>query len=1010
MVMLDGLRTPFLVVTAAVTGWWALSTQARQQVLLLTESADKVALSLGTEWQSLGPFPAGMREQAFGALFCTAFASIQDLVKDPSASLPSTYGYLNGSVPLQRFTAEPEINSKVKGGRPIRHKLALHDANVDWTGPRTTAGWSSQQWESLVWTDLNLTAQEGVSDVLLVINVDKGAEFALLPADSGSAVPLRWHNGDLYSYNEAPTPLRPMSAKEAASVPLPHLIRVAAGCYKLLVRALYEIRLFGDPDHSEPTGVPNMEVGIHIEVLSSRPDSKAASAVVVQGALLRQADIVGGQFAGHGLGLGIRNEGSQPVIVEAVRGLGPLAKFLVPALPRRDLAIEALQTRPVFVHIEQLAPVPMTFTSSGVVELEIEVVLRSSNPSMTTQKLSVCFALRSRPSPFSSGGRRLSARDASYTFTYPTADGALEHAIAIPPQSPPIYARDQSKSVVLGLHGAGVEATDPAWASSFIRHPTSWIVLPTGRASWGYDWQLSSSSAATLALHTLSHRLYGLPPELEYRQLWHFDPSSIYVLGHSNGGQGANQYISHFPDKVIGGAVLAGYIKVRDYVSFDWGTSHHVADPALIGILSTSLSTFENDLHASNMVATPLLYKYGKEDDNVPTWHSRTMAALIQSWNARSSKSSAVQSFVSVSEVPARGHWWDTIIQEKDVQLHLNRTLEIKEAKLQSFTLSSANPAEVGSMQGFRIIELEVPGRLARLSVEFVPSEETGPEQKISVKTFGVQAFSIAVNKTAWRNSSFQASLSVSVNNQAVRLSSQADGQTLLFERGQDGSFACASAPEDVGGLAGLGYVRPIGPAIRILSTPAPLLLVLPTRTSQDSRQHYKSAALRIAHDALLYGHIDSEIVSDVAALEMVATTNDGANATLGNIVILGGPMENLLAEHMLNQNPSPITFLNSGQLRVRDRTFADPSTGLLMLQPHPVTHQRSENLALLLYGNDASGIERAAKLFPVRTGLSVPEWIVIGPEADWSGIGAILGAGWFDRRWQWSESMSWLA
>ncbi|CEH16659.1 hypothetical protein CBOM_06587 [Ceraceosorus bombacis] len=939
-----------------------------------------------------------------------ATASIQDLVKDPPASLPSTYGYLNGSVPLQTFTAEPENNHKAKGGRAIRHKLALHHPNVDWTGPRTTTGWSSQQWESLAWTDLNLTAQEGVSHVLLAINVDKGAEFALLPADSDSAVPLRWHNGDLYSYNEAPTPLRRMSAEEAAGVPLPHLIRVAPGSYKLLVRVLYEIRLLGDPDSSQPTGVPNVEVGIHIELLSSRPGSEAASAIVVHGALLRQADIVGGHFAGHGLGLGIRNEGSHPVIVEAVRALGPLAKFLVPTLPRRDLAIEALQTRSVFVHIQQLAPVPMTFNSSGLVELEVEVFLRSSNPGMATQKLSVSFALRSRPSPFSSAGRHLSARDASYTFTYPTADGALEHAVAIPPHSPPSYARGQSRPVVLGLHGAGVEATDSAWASSFTRHPTSWIVLPTGRTSWGYDWQLTSSSAATLALDTLSHHLYGLPPELEYRELWHFDPSSIYVLGHSNGGQGANQYISHVPDKVIGGAVLAGYIKIRDYVSFDWGTSHHVADPALIGILSTSLSTFENDLHASNMVGTPLLYKYGKEDDNVPTWHSRSMAALVQSWNARSFESLATQSFVSVSEVPARGHWWDTIIQEHDVQLHLNRTFEIQQSKLQSFTLSCANPAEIGSMQGFRIIELEIPGRLARLSVEFHTSEETWPEQKVSVKTFGVQAFSIAVNRLAWRNSSFEAPLSVSVNNRAVHLSGQADSHTLLFERQQDGSFACANAPKDVGGLAGLGYVRPIGPAIRILSTPAPLLLVLPTRASQVSREHYKSAALRIAHDALLYGHTDSEIVPDVAALEMVATINDSANATLGNIVILGGPMENLLAEYMFSQNPSPITFLNDGQVRVRDRTFADPSTGLLMLQPHPVTHQRSQDLALLLCGNDASGIERAAKLFPVRTGLSVPEWIVIGPEADWSGIGAILGAGWFDRRWQWSESMSWLA
>lgn len=77
----------------------------------------------------------------------------------------------------------------------------------------------------------------------------------------------------------------------------------------------------------------------------------------------------------------------------------------------------------------------------------------------------------------------------------------------------------------------------------------------------GYDWQLGSRSAAMLALESLARHLYGVPSETSSQESWRFDPNTVFVIGHSNGGQGALHCISHFPDRIIGGAVLAGYIK-----------------------------------------------------------------------------------------------------------------------------------------------------------------------------------------------------------------------------------------------------------------------------------------------------------------------------------------------------------------------------------------------------------------------------------------------------------------
>ncbi|CAG8719794.1 5679_t:CDS:2 [Acaulospora colombiana] len=57
----------------------------------------------------------------------------------------------------------------------------------------------------------------------------------------------------------------------------------------------------------------------------------------------------------------------------------------------------------------------------------------------------------------------------------------------------------------------------------------------------------------------------------------------------------------------------------------------------------------------------------------------------------------------------------------------------------------------------------------------------------------------------------------------------------------------------------------------------------------------------------------------------------------------------------------------------------------------------------------DEDGLERIFRLFPLRTGIMIPEWIVTGPKADLLGAGGLLGAGYWGRSWEWNENISWL-
>ena len=60
-------------------------------------------------------------------------------------------------------------------------------------------------------------------------------------------------------------------------------------------------------------------------------------------------------------------------------------------------------------------------------------------------------------------------------------------------------------------------------------------------------------------------------------------------------------------------------------------------------------------------------------------------------------------------------------------------------------------------------------------------------------------------------------------------------------------------------------------------------------------------------------------------------------------------------------------------------------------MHEHPTS---ATSLAMFVSATSPDGLDRIMRLFPLRTGVPVPEWIVVGPDADTKGAGGILGAG----------------
>ncbi len=174
----------------------------------------------------------------------------------------------------------------------------------------------------------------------------------------------------------------------------------------------------------------------------------------------------------------------------------------------------------------------------------------------------------------------------------------------------------------------------------------------------------------------------------------------------------------------------------------------------------------------------------------------------------------------------------------------------------------------------------------------------------------------------------------------------------------------------------------PTGRIANLLTTSAPMVIVIPDRTPS----RLLSAALRIAHALDLYHKLDAEIVDDEEAMRRLKEGLLG----LGNMVILSSGKLSAFATTILDKRQTPFG-VRGGSLELRGRLLNEPSMATLFLHPHPVD---ANSLVLFIYGADLSGLERGLRLFPIRTGVTVPDWIVIGSPADERGSGGVQGAG----------------
>mgnify|MGYP002623732475 FL=1 len=199
-------------------------------------------------------------------------------------------------------------------------------------------------------------------------------------------------------------------------------------------------------------------------------------------------------------------------------------------------------------------------------------------------------------------------------------DGSLQEYSVLAPE------HEEGAGIVLSLHGAGVDAYDQA--RSYSRKKDLWIVAPTNRRPFGFDWQ---DWGRADAYEVLAHALTWTGA----------DPRRVYLTGHSMGGHGTWHLAANDPDRFLAIAPSAGWCSFDTYT----GRPPAAREEPWRGADGASLTLDPVD----NLAALPTFILHGEKDDNVPLSEARRMeAALRVSGGAP-----------EVHAQAGAGHWWD---------------------------------------------------------------------------------------------------------------------------------------------------------------------------------------------------------------------------------------------------------------------------------------------------------------------------------------------------------------
>ncbi|KAF9301492.1 hypothetical protein BGZ74_006629 [Mortierella antarctica] len=616
-------------------------------------------IEINHHWVTLGPFPTGMREQDFGADPLEAYGGFRSLEYDPEARYPSE---------LARF------GSVTWSGTEQDDEGWVHVIypDVEWQFNQMFMGWSFNQYQA--WARSSFQVPD-------LAPQDK-------PLTSEFLVPITiqcTNVGDFYVDDER------LSGDWYGYDLTRHVLRLAPGStHTLSVRLAHEVRIFGGVILPPPS-----KFRCVLEAVGASGAGDGSGEVHVQvvteghGGIILM-DVVDGVVAGDLISVALRNVGAESVRITEVKVVHGSERFVAQLRDDSEtLSISPTVHRPLAIQLVLKDNADL----AGKLEFSLEFSFVIDNNRKANVRTDVLELQKKTWGEI-------------YKYTFTDFDGTVHYAAAFPPSRP--EAISTSAPILVALHGAGREVeTSPFWLQEYQQRENTWIVLPTGRSPWGYDWHGASIKNVMNALESLAQHLPGVPSELRGLAGIRPDPERLFIAA----------------------TPAAGYVNIKQYAPYSNWLSNSYTDSYLRGILGSAIAEYDNDVYMSNTVGIPILARVGSADDNVPPFSSRKMVRLGQ-------ENSHNRSGIRLSEVAGEGHWFTGILHGTIVQEFLRDHLNDDVASSNNprdvgprevgayppfpshFEITTINPGSMGSKGGIQIEQLQIPFRKGSIKVQ----------------------------------------------------------------------------------------------------------------------------------------------------------------------------------------------------------------------------------------------------------------------------------------------------
>jgi dienelactone hydrolase len=195
------------------------------------------------------------------------------------------------------------------------------------------------------------------------------------------------------------------------------------------------------------------------------------------------------------------------------------------------------------------------------------------------------------------------------------------------------HADSERYALIFTLHGASVRAEGQA--DAYKPKPWAFIVAPTNRRPFGFDWQDWG-------------RLDALEVLDEVKARYPIDPDRVYLTGHSMGGHGVWQVGLAHPDRFAAIGPGAGWTSFELYIPWFLQRSNIFAEPGQVAVRNQALREDATLNFVENAANLPAFIFQGGADDNVPPTHPRMLVSRLDDLGYD----------YHYKEIPGLGHWW----------------------------------------------------------------------------------------------------------------------------------------------------------------------------------------------------------------------------------------------------------------------------------------------------------------------------------------------------------------